>query len=83
MARTQNSFLTNETDALVPLHNWENNSTIVDLPATLGDIKSLRNLVLGEILEALGAPVPTGVDLRKEGLRVALGLKPPMSRSYT
>lgn len=39
----------------------------------------MRNHDLAIILEALGAPVPVGVDARKEGLRIALCLKPPMS----
>lgn len=39
----------------------------------------MRNHDLATILEALGAPEPVGVDARKEGLRIALGMKPQMS----
>ncbi|QDS67835.1 hypothetical protein FKW77_007379 [Venturia effusa] len=79
MARTQNSHLGQDSDTLALLHNWENNAEIDGYPNTVGDIKTMRRRDMEVVLTALGAPVPAALEERREAVRIALGLKPPVS----
>lgn len=80
MARIQNSHLGQDTDALARLHKWLDDSLIAGHPNTVGDIKTMRNTDLISVLGALGAPIPATVGLpaKREGVRIALGVKPPV-----
>lgn len=81
VARTQNSLLMNPYAELTPLHAPATNEAIPGFPDTPEDIDTMSMASLNSILSAMGQSVGGNLNMKRQRMRIAIGLTAVRTRS--